>query len=600
MVREFLEALRRVGPRVALMAVLAGCGGGGGSAPEGPGGVEPPPPAIVALTITGTAADGLLADARVLVTVGARTQTVTAAADGRYRAEISQASEGDWVTLQVTSAARPGVALRSLVGRLGDAVARSDATRTLDAAQWPALDVGAASTAATLIATRENGGTEPADAATLQALTPWVDLDEALTLAVAIRRGLELNVPLPDAGSGLLATLASPVRAQAWFRALRAADPDGFDTTVSRAVETLPLTVPAEAAAAAGQRVILEQHGVSPSEPVVIDYRAGGEATVQMFDGSAPARWARTADAVEITLLSPITLNTVSDPDPQTGGVYAVTDHTVGLTIRAVQGWDGVLRLTRQIDRFYESGPREGQVERRVIEASTAQLYRHLSFAAVQALSAGEFASGTRWAGFIDDGDLDAAFGGQAVFEIAAGTAVAAGTGTDFTLRVAGDRLTLAARGWYDSVYLRLRRHPVNGQQLWLRLNEQGNPGGVVSTLSVVPLTAAAPVLNDAALAGDWVWAGGFLRHFSADRSGTESFYDPGFADLPERPLAWLIVGGDLEMWRTMSPTWHRVRTWQPLQAGPAGTWVLETLRDERDGRLPEVLLRGLRLQRKL
>jgi hypothetical protein len=207
-----------------LMATLAACGGGGGGGststpPSSNNPPNPPPtPQLSRLTLTGTVTDAPIANAAVTATIGDRTFTATADANGDYSLEI--AIDPDSTTGFVTLSARGAgsqsyVEFTSLAGTFASLQAQAGDDGTLSNTENFATQITNVSTAQAVLLAAANGGNPITSEADLRTLSARLNSQEVLDLATAIKLLVDdsTNYPMP-AGQTSLQTLLSDATAR--------------------------------------------------------------------------------------------------------------------------------------------------------------------------------------------------------------------------------------------------------------------------------------------------------------------------------------------------------------------------------------------------
>ncbi len=246
-----------------LASQLAACGGGGGNkpattpAPSGgnnntPPPPPPPPPATVSLTLRGKVTDAPIPNAEVTATVGGRTFTAAADANGEYSLpiEIEQAESAAFITLTARGVGEQSfVHFTSLAGSFQSLAAQAGDDGILSSTENFSTQITNVSTAYAVYLREANGGEAVTTDAALQSLIPQVNAQDVLSLAAAIKLAVDdpVNNPLPAGQTSLLALVSDAARRGDFVDEAFARDPQTFAQIQVAITQDSDLTQPVSA-----------------------------------------------------------------------------------------------------------------------------------------------------------------------------------------------------------------------------------------------------------------------------------------------------------------------------------------------------------------
>ena len=157
------------------------------------------------VTLSGRAYDGPIANATISVTVGEKTYTATANADGVYTLDIGAVDPDAFITITATGAeGEEHVELVSIAGSFGSLHAVAGDDGILDTSESGSVNVTNLSTAKAVLMIQANGGNDITDDATLVTSESLVSGDDVLYLATIIKLVIDGGYDLPEGTASTL------------------------------------------------------------------------------------------------------------------------------------------------------------------------------------------------------------------------------------------------------------------------------------------------------------------------------------------------------------------------------------------------------------
>lgn len=215
---------------LCTLPIFQGCGGGGNDDE----GEEPPAPATLKLTLAGLVTDGPIAGAAVTVTVGSRTFSATADANGFYEIplEVPEDSGDDFVQATATgSAGQSEVKFSSLLGELDRLITQAGPDGRLVASENIRVNVTNLSTAEAALL-EGNGDSPITSDAALNAALGTLNYVRLFDIAAAIKLFVDGDFDLPEGIVDTAAFAASPDAQRAFLNRTKAFDRSAFDAAL--------------------------------------------------------------------------------------------------------------------------------------------------------------------------------------------------------------------------------------------------------------------------------------------------------------------------------------------------------------------------------
>ena len=540
------------------------------------------------LTLSGTVADGPIADAAVTVLVGSKSVATTADANGAYSVTIRSADPAAMVVLTASGAgARSNVKLSSAVGDVAALAAQAATDGTLAASQLAALNVSNLSSSVLALVTEVHGGQPPATRAQFEALVTRVSLQRATDMAAAIKLVVDHGVALPQDVADTLALVdhpsSSPVLDRFLLDQSRGDAPTPLDTA---RLEVLASNTPAgdaRVAVNAPQTLIYfvgdKLHGIAGID---VTYRPDGTARVVTIEGARDAIWTIAAGQLNVVLASPYSQESyTAEVDPVTNMQTLIRLDTTGYRFRQAIGSadNGAVLLITVGGTTMLEGPQTGTFV--PYDTSTGTLLKAADATAAPpatlAFTASDFPAGAMWAGvvprlnvpmgsnFLAPQDLLAIVDGSSATYVHLGAPVAWSI-VDGSLRLVD--------GTNETRYRRLTAATVTGEEHWL-VSSYVN-GAVVSVQEqlAVKATPGLRFAADASVSRRWISGIDDAFAITVYANGTSDASGAAAGSVVVPGWTWLIDGnGNLVQTRTTSFT---RRTWQLLRNDAGAILVME------------------------
>lgn len=322
------------------------------------------------IELSGIVYDGPIANATVTVTVGDRTYTATANADGSYSVNVGAIDPDAFITIQATGAeGQEQVELLSIAGSFGALQAAAGDDGVLDESDSGSVNVTNVSTAKAVLMIQANGGNDIADDETLATAESNVSGDDLLYLATVIKLVIDGGHDLPSGVDSTLDLVRSASKTETFVATVDAADATAFDTMYETLVNDSKLmaaftssNVPAE----------LFTIYVSSNDDRSLTYRVTNRGKAWTFGAnnrgtrsdadyaSAPFSWAITNGKIVVTYDTPLAgAGNCTHPDDPSGWLYYCESTTTKTTFTLVN--DGAtadsLLLSNTGETVYPSDP---------------------------------------------------------------------------------------------------------------------------------------------------------------------------------------------------------------------------------------------------
>lgn len=184
------------------------------------------------VALSGRVYDGPIANAGLTITVGDRSYTATADADGNYMVNIGAVDPDAFVTISAVGAeAQENAELLSIAGSFGALRAAAGDDGVLEDGESGSVNVTNLSTAKAVLMIKANGGNDIADAETLANSETLVNGDDLLYLATVIKLVIDGGYALPEGVSSTLDLVRDSEKTETFVSAVEAADATAFETT---------------------------------------------------------------------------------------------------------------------------------------------------------------------------------------------------------------------------------------------------------------------------------------------------------------------------------------------------------------------------------
>lgn len=529
------------------------------------------------MTLSGTVADAPLANAPVTVAVGKSSFSATTDADGRYRVDVTAASQADLVRIEATgTGAQATVRLVGFVGSAGEVAAGVDGSGLVTATAAPGLNVSHLSTAVAALLSRPAAGA-PTTSSALATALDTVDADATLALATALHLVIDGGQALPagKADSWALALDAAAVRAlrDRW----QAEDYDLWYQGYIDALAAAPTSAFAGPSAAPALMVLYA--GSSGGEHWQL--RPGGTGTATSAAGTSELTWQVQDGQLLLRYATPFASEVYDLLDAATGTYGMVRQEVTGLQVQGLGG--PLVKVQQTLRQTALEGAKAGQV----IADDVASGWYVQSLATrldAYPVAAADLPVGTRWAGpVVKEATERFVSLDSDVMEVTAANQVKLAFANETrSLSVADGSFVLKNTAGVEWRYTRLRPADAQGLEAWL---VQGRVGTPQAWAEVVPMAPLAKVYTPAAadLARDWVIdvdSGFNSYHLVLRADGTAS---RGGAD-----ATWsLRPDGEVRVVQVYGGGYQRWLQWWPVALADGRLLVLRRIVDTADGTEP-------------
>ena len=473
-----------------------------------------------ALTLQGVVTDAPIANASVKASVGGKTFSTTADANGNYSVEIKSSQPAEFITLTASSdRTLPKVVLSSLVGEAGTLAAKAKGGK-VSADQSPSLNITHLSAArAGLIM---QAGTTPKSDAELAAATQAINAQVLLNSAAALQLVIDGGTPMPIGVADTQELLTSASVMTRFVDGLIANQYVDLSAARTRtrndpALNSAPPTPDTNGAPLTLIYTYDDEAGTLPAR--VLTLRKDGTGT-EISDQTRAITWKREDRAVAVTYLEPIRQTALEGDFISIGDNDIELEYDAELDIVGYKVSDlaanergtvlASIQLRGNLVHLIQGSMPTGSVE----VSGNDLLRRHAS---VAEFKAEDFPVGTKLAGVSAARDLkDVGFlpvSRQDVATFTSSTTLTlARTGQTGTWKIEQGRLRVTLPD-ASHLYTLLGKGP-SGETRWLmqELNAEGVPQ---SALELGVIAAAPPTLGRA------FWAQAFQSNIGAGISDT-------------------------------------------------------------------------------
>ena len=303
-----------------LLSALAACGGGGDNNGGGSGTTPPPAPAMSRLTLTGTVTDAPIPGAVVTATIGSRSFTATADANGNYRLELSveESAAGGFITLQAKGVGSQSyVEFTSLLGTFQALKTQAGSDEILSSSENFATQITNVSTALATLLRHANGGQPVASQTLIDTLTSTLHAQQILELAVAIKLLVDEpdDYPMPSGLNSLQALLSDTTAREQLVTDFFERDPATFNSVQLAIVNDTTLTQPATNATLRSTltAVLLTDNDATtftePNRAVSYTFNTDGTGTASAGAWHRNMTWSISGASVDIIYETPVSLD---------------------------------------------------------------------------------------------------------------------------------------------------------------------------------------------------------------------------------------------------------------------------------------------------
>jgi len=296
------------------------------------------------ITLSGQVYDGPIADATITVTVGDRTYTATADANGVYTIDIGAIDPDAFITITATGGeGQEHVELVSIAGSFAALSTAAGDDGVLETTESGNVNVTNLSTAKAVLMIQANGGNDITDDATLTTAESNVSGDDLLYLATVIKLIVDGGYTLPTGVTSTLDLVKDSTKTDAFVTAVDADDATAFETQYNNIVSDPKLVA---AFTAANVPATLFTLYVSSNDNESETYRTvnrgkswafgtGGRGTrSDAENASVGFDWTVTGGKIVITYDAPLaSAGNCTHPDVDTGELFYCESTTTGTTM---------------------------------------------------------------------------------------------------------------------------------------------------------------------------------------------------------------------------------------------------------------------------
>lgn len=540
-----------------------------------------------ALLLKGVVSDGPIANAVVTATVGSKTFSASADAQGAYSLPVQTDSLSDAVQLSASGVGTQSmVKLQSLLGDVAALAKLADKEGLLSSAQTQATQVTHYSTALAALVLESNGNLAPTSQAKLDELSVAVSGDRLIELATAIKLVVDKGVALPTGVADTAALVGKPATATVLADFLKAQQ--ALPIYAATRGEVLagagqsggPVFAPSSAQT---QLYFIAEVGRSHLQR--LDYRPDGSATMTDGRGTREAKWRALAGEIEVTPLAPISSLALSaEADPVTHLQWEIRYDTLAYRFKQLAA--GQVLVSSRSQEEILSGSNKGKItDHGWSEAFAANSQDLRSFRPVVAT---EFPVGARFPGIFVEAALKESSNTADIMAITgSNTAKLEISGATLSWSIVdGQFVTLSPSG-AERRYQMLREK-LAGNLVMLMATDysKGLPQRAVTALASRTETQKVFTTADTWLYKRWGsgsnQAGGigFFLEFSAGGSGNSISVSNGVES--KSPLTWGInPDGSLRMLRSGG---RFIREWKLVALEGSTLVVLEYQELASDG----------------
>lgn len=547
------------------------------------------------LTLAGKVVD-VPANASVTVTVGSKVTTTTTDASGNFSVPVALDTPASMISISAHgTGAQAYVKLTSLVGDSQLAVTAAGTAATLTPAMLPGLKVSALSTALQAHATRKNGGVMPATQTALDAAAANVGASELLQMAAVIRSitGSPGVAPRRALPAGVADVPALVNNTALYVPYVRLIPQDALFTEIGAMYSDAGLTsVPSIAVAATQTLNLYSNESCCAMAATEVVLNPDGSGSMLKDQQRIAVTWARDANALTLTLVTPIVGTQLADAGTVPPSQVLVQTRTTRFILRQVAGSAerGFVMLTQAGTIHYPGGQREDG------NFASSGL---LAFSEWARLGAATDVSGSTLGGIPDVINPQAVGVRQLVLALAAdGSASSAQLpGVATTWQAQNGKLVVNFGAGRIQTMARLAV-AANGEERWLGRASAGadyalyeftvvrvQPGLSFTDSSAVNRWLSRPVLSEISIS--------LFVNLLANHAGTDEALEMDGTVVPFRNTSWSVDGGALVITNYSLPDGSAVascpagvtctirtqRSWSILRSDAAGVFVFEMVR---------------------
>lgn len=296
------------------------------------------------VTLSGRAYDGPIANATITVTVGDKTYTATADADGVYTLNIGAIDPDAFITISATGGeGQEHVELISIAGSFGALQAAAGDDGVLETSESGSVNVTNLSTAKAVLMIEANGGNDITDDATLVTSESLVSGDDVLYLATVIKLVIDGGYDLPEGTSSTLDLVKDSTKTTTFVESVDADDATAFDSMYDAIISDPQLVASFTSDNVPATLFTLY---VSSANDTSLTYRATNRGKAWTFNSngtgtradadyaSAPFTWTIANGKITATYNTPLeSAGWCTHPDGAEGWTYWCESTTTATTI---------------------------------------------------------------------------------------------------------------------------------------------------------------------------------------------------------------------------------------------------------------------------
>ncbi|HET6724643.1 MAG TPA: hypothetical protein VFH85_01385 [Gammaproteobacteria bacterium] len=251
------------------------------------------------VSLQGKVVDGPIGGATVTVTIGDKTYTATAGADGSYTLDVGAVDPDAFITITATgTGGQSNVQLISIAGTFGALADAAGDDAILAPSESDSVDVTNLSTAQAVLILAANDGDTPTDDAALTDLQKSVDGDALLELATVIKLVVDEGVPLPDGVDNTLDLVQDDAAVDDVIDTANATNPDLFDATMNEILDDPALASAFTADTVPPQYFVNQVGGYTfANRGYTLNFNTNGTGKVFGADAGVSADFTWTIDA---------------------------------------------------------------------------------------------------------------------------------------------------------------------------------------------------------------------------------------------------------------------------------------------------------------
>lgn len=286
-----------------------------------------------AITLNGQVYDSPIANALVTVTVGDKSYTATADANGEYTLDIGAVDPNAFVTITATGIGeQENVELMSIAGSFGALSSAAGEGGILETSESGSVNITNLSTAKAVLMIAANGGEDITDDAMLATSESLVSGDDLLYLATVIKLVVDGGYDLPAGTNSTLELIKDATKTTVFVAAVDLADPAAFETIYEEIISDPKLVTAFTADNVPAELFTLF---VSSNNDKSLTYRVTNRGKAWTFNAngtgtrsdadfaSEPFTWTTSNGSIVVTYNTPLeTAGNCTHPDDNTGFLY--------------------------------------------------------------------------------------------------------------------------------------------------------------------------------------------------------------------------------------------------------------------------------------